>query len=113
MFYLTNEKKEIVGYSTARVNPAMKETDEEIIEVGNKMFFASQKDEIAKGMSKQKHMDDVNSQIYELKAELSSTDYKCLKWIDGALTDEEYAEVRAYRAGLRERINTLENGKDS
>ena len=48
--------------------------------------------------------------IAELKMELSATDYKCLKYVDGALTDEEYAEVRAYRAELRANINELEGG---
>ena len=47
-------------------------------------------------------------QIIKLKSELASTDYKTLKWVDGALTDEEYAEVRAYRAELRAKINELE-----
>jgi len=46
--------------------------------------------------------------IAELKAELSATDYKCLKFVDGALSAEEYAEVKAYRAELRAKINELE-----
>ena len=49
------------------------------------------------------------AEIRRLKGELASTDYKCLKYVDGALTDEEYAEVRSYRAELRARINELEN----
>ena len=47
-------------------------------------------------------------EIERLKAELSATDYKCLKFVDGALSEEEYAEVRAHRADLRRRINELE-----
>ena len=47
-------------------------------------------------------------EVERLKAELAATDYKCLKYIDGALTEEEYAEVRAHRAELRARINELE-----
>lgn len=47
-------------------------------------------------------------EIDRLKAELSATDYKCLKYVDGALTEEEYAEVKKYRASLREQINQLE-----
>ena len=48
------------------------------------------------------------AEIERLKAELAATDYKCLKYVDGALTEEEYAEVRAYRQELRNRINALE-----
>lgn len=46
-------------------------------------------------------------EIERLKAELESTDYKCLKWMDGALSDEEYADVRTYRAELRSKIREL------
>lgn len=50
-------------------------------------------------------------EIERLKTELASTDYKCLKYVDGALTEEEYAEVKAYRASLRARINELERAE--
>ena len=48
-------------------------------------------------------------EIERLKAEISATDYKCLKYVDGAISESEYAEVKAYRAELRRRINELEN----
>lgn len=47
-------------------------------------------------------------EIAQLKAELAATDYKCLKYVDGALTEAEYAEVRAQRAEIRRKINELE-----
>lgn len=47
-------------------------------------------------------------EIERLKAELIATDYKCLKYVDGALSESEYAEVKAYRAELRQRINELQ-----
>lgn len=47
-------------------------------------------------------------EVERLKAELAATDYKCLKYIDGALSESEYAEVKAYRAELRRRVNELE-----
>jgi len=52
---------------------------------------------------------EINAEkIAELKAELASTDYKCLKYVDGALTEEEYAETKKHRADLRKQINELE-----
>lgn len=54
------------------------------------------------------YVETTEDKIAKLKQELASTDYKCLKWIDGALLDEEYDEVRAYRAELRRQINELE-----
>ena len=52
--------------------------------------------------------EEVNAmEVERLKSELASTDYKCLKYVDGALTEEEYAEVRKLRAELRAKINEL------
>lgn len=47
------------------------------------------------------------NEIGELKAELSATDYKALKYMEGWLTEEEYAPVKAQRQALRDRINEL------
>ena len=53
--------------------------------------------------------EEINAmEVERLKSELASTDYKCLKYVDGALSDEEYAEVKAYRAELRAKINELQ-----
>lgn len=49
-----------------------------------------------------------NSAISSLKARLTETDYKCLKFADGALTDSEYAATREERAKLRTAINDIE-----
>ena len=48
------------------------------------------------------------NQIGELKAKLSETDYKALKYMEGWLTEEEYAPVKAQRQALRDQINELE-----
>lgn len=47
MYILRNDKGDIVGYSTSQVNTSMVWTDEEVVEAGNKMFLASQTEEIA------------------------------------------------------------------
>ena len=57
------------------------------------------------------HNDDIqatNKEICELKKKLSDTDYKAIKYSEGWLTDEEYAEVKAQREEWRKRINELE-----
>lgn len=48
------------------------------------------------------------SKIEKLKKHLADTDYMCLKHMDGALTDEEYAETKAQRQAWRNEINQLE-----
>lgn len=47
-------------------------------------------------------------EIIELKQNLSSTDYLCLKHADGVLSDEEYEPIRVQRQQWRDRINELE-----
>ena len=47
--------------------------------------------------------------IIELKSQLSATDYKALKYMEGWLTDEEYAPIKAERQAIRDEINKLES----
>ena len=51
----------------------------------------------------------VIAKIEKLKKHLADTDYMCLKHMDGALTDEEYAETKAQRQAWRDEINELES----
>ena len=46
--------------------------------------------------------------ILDLKNQLQQTDYKAIKYAEGWLTDEEYAEVKAERQRIRDEINRLE-----
>jgi ABC-type phosphate transport system auxiliary subunit len=47
-------------------------------------------------------------EINYIKGQLAELDYKTHKFIDGDLTDAEFAEVTAKRKELRAKINTLE-----
>ena len=49
-----------------------------------------------------------NREIFELKEELSQTDYKAIKYAEGVMTDEEYQPVGIQRQAWRHRINELE-----
>ena len=51
---------------------------------------------------------EINRQIRELKKKLFDTDYKAIKYSEGWLTDEEYAEAKAQREEWRKCINELE-----
>lgn len=51
---------------------------------------------------------DCESRISELKRFLTETDYKAIKYAEGLLSDEEYAEARAERQAWRNEINALE-----
>lgn len=52
---------------------------------------------------------EINAEISELKTQLSETDYKAIKYAEGWITEEEYAEVKAQRQAWRDRINELEH----
>lgn len=47
-------------------------------------------------------------EISELKSKLCETDYKAIKYAEGLLTAEEYAEAKEQRQAWRNRINELE-----
>ena len=49
------------------------------------------------------------TQITELKWQLSTTDYRCLKHADGEYTDEEYEPFKQQRHNLRIQIRNLES----
>lgn len=54
---------------------------------------------------------ETESRIAYLKAELADTDYLCLKFTDGALSEDEYAPIRRQRAAYRAEINALQGGE--
>ena len=50
-----------------------------------------------------------NFEIAKLKAKLSATDYQAIKYAEGVLSEEDYADMKAQRQAWRVRINELEN----
>ena len=47
-------------------------------------------------------------EIAELKANLSATDYKAIKYAEGLISESDYAPIKEQRQAWRERINELE-----
>lgn len=50
----------------------------------------------------------IESDIAGLKQILASSDYKALKYAEGQISEEDYAEIRDQRQSLRDKINELE-----
>ena len=50
----------------------------------------------------------VRERLAAAMAELAATDYYALKYVDGELSEGEYAAIRKRRARLRERVRELE-----
>lgn len=51
----------------------------------------------------------VEQQIAGLKQNLADTDYKAIKFAEGFISDEDYAETKALRQAWRDEINRLES----
>lgn len=56
---------------------------------------------------------ETESRIAFLKSELAETDYLCLKYTDGALSEEEYVPIRQKRAEYRAEINKLQESSEN
>ena len=54
---------------------------------------------------------ETESRLALLTSELAETDYLCLKYTDGALSEDEYAPIRRQRAAYRAEINALQGGE--
>ena len=52
--------------------------------------------------------DIINTQINKLKQQLSDTDYKALKYMEGYISEEEYSSIKQQRQAWRDEINQLE-----
>ena len=50
----------------------------------------------------------IAQEIVRCLGELSSTDYKAIKYAEGLITAEEYEPIKVERQALRDRINELE-----
>lgn len=58
---------------------------------------------------KQSKTAEINKRIAELKSYLAKTDYKAIKYAEGAITETEYADTRTQRQEWREEINLRED----
>lgn len=52
--------------------------------------------------------EEIRSEILGLKQLLTQSDYKALKYAEGQMSEEEYADVRKERQNYRDKINALE-----
>ena len=48
------------------------------------------------------------SEIDDLKRQLFESDYKAIKYAEGWISEEDYADIKAERQALRDKINKLE-----
>lgn len=56
----------------------------------------------------QKEIQELRNKIQKLKQKLEITDYQAIKYAEGQLSEEEYAEMKTQRQDWRDEINNLE-----
>lgn len=111
MWYRQTELGEIYTASEKKIGDEWNYSEEDIvIAFDGRLLFKSQtetneyKELETKYINNKKYEDEIKM----IKSYLAATDYKALKFSDGALTEEEYAPIRAQRQAWRDRINELE-----
>ncbi len=110
-----NEKGEITGYAVTGGFPGGVEIEEEELPEGfiegfrcGKYLCEGGGVRENPGYEEPEDISPVLEEIAGLKEELSRTDYKALKYMEGWLSEAEYTPIKAQRQALRERINELE-----
>jgi hypothetical protein len=53
-------------------------------------------------------IEEINGEIRALKQILANSDYKAIKYAEGVMTENEYAETKKLRKEIRIKINQLE-----
>lgn len=100
-----NESNIIIGFSITPFDSSLPtiEVDDPYkdIQVGIDSFIDGK---LVKGTPKE----DTFARILELKKKLAETDYKLMKFMEGELSEEEYAPIKAQRQAWRNEINELE-----
>lgn len=111
MWYRQTELGEIYTASEKKIGDEWNYSEEDIvIAFDGRLLFKSQtetneyKELETKYINNKKYEDEIKM----IKSYLDATDYKALKFSDGALTEEEYAPIRVQRQAWRDRINELE-----
>lgn len=90
------DRKKVIDVAGVKAVPAHDEIEEIQVYIPYTVEQIAKREKIAR--------------IAELKRLLTASDYKAIKYAEGALTPEEYAETKAERQAWRNEINELENG---
>ena len=59
-------------------------------------------------LQREAEIDEVQRKISEIKAKLSETDYQAIKYVEGFISEADYAQIKAQRQAWRDEINALE-----
>lgn len=110
MYYKTDEKGSITVITSSPLE-GFKKANEEIVTSFNGQLVFKSVTETSEYKTQEKiylAVRDKESRIVKIKKNLSDTDYKTLKFVDGALSEADYAPIHAQRQAWRNEIKMLE-----
>ena len=108
-----NQNKEIIGFATLGGFPdgievdALPEGFEDAFYPGKYIYtdgFIKKNSDFVQPKNNRALLEEIAS----LKDQLAQTDYKAIKYVEGWISEEEYAPIKAERQEVRNRINALE-----
>lgn len=111
MYYRLDSNGNIIDCSLDYYNFDCLETDRTIIrDLKGHLVFEDEIDMNALEKEKKalEFENDRQKYLSIVESRLQESDYKCLKFVDGALSESEYAPIRAEREKLRLCYNELE-----
>lgn len=93
-------------YATFQVDETWQETDDEIVEtpIGTQLKSYTLTAEYQQRVTQYQK----SQQIAQLKKQLADTDYQAIKYAEGQISEQDYAEIKAQRQTWRDEINELE-----
>ena len=111
MYYRLDSNGNIIDCSLVYYGSGCLKTDRAIIrDLKGQLVFEDEID--IKALEKEKKAlefeNDRQKYLGIVESRLRESDYKCLKFVDGALSESEYASIRAEREKLRLCYNELE-----
>ena len=111
MYYRLDSNGNIIDCSLVYYGSGCLKTDRTIIrDLKGQLVFEDEID--IKALEKEKKAlefeNDRQKYLGTVESRLQESDYKCLKFVDGALSESEYASIRAEREKLRLCYNELE-----
>ena len=59
-------------------------------------------------LQRQAEIDEIQRKIANAKAKLVETDYQAIKYVEGFISETDYAPIKAQRQAWRDEINALE-----
>lgn len=111
----TNEQNEIVewiSYPIDETKPIFEIDDPYSIHIGIDKFINGELVKDEEMYNKRKSVFEKYEMIRKCKMNLDESDYKLFKYLDGALSYEEYEMTKTQRQAWRDEINRLEKEID-